>query len=329
MPRFLAPTLLLLAALAGLALAAYHLLPEQVAGPLLSANRRLSRLEAKQVQVGPHTLHYLEGGAGEPVLLLHGLFGDKDHWTQFSRELTPYFRVIAPDLPGFGESTRLSDADYRYDAQVLRVHAFMQALGVTRFHLAGSSMGGALAALYAERYPEQVLSLAFVGAPHGLHTPVPSPVEREIARGLTPLVVESPEAFERLADRLFVQRPSIPGPVLRQLRARALRDVPGDVRMWHAHRAQGAVLEELLPRLHVRSLSLWGAQDQVFHVSGAARLQALLPGHQGKVLPGVGHLPMMERPAQTGALYRSFLVAAPALAAGAQGRAADCCSPRR
>jgi pimeloyl-ACP methyl ester carboxylesterase len=296
-----------LVALALLATAAWHLVPLEVAGPLLQANRALAGLSSRQVEVAGHTLHLLEGGEGETVLLLHGLYGDKDHWTDFARGLTPHFHVVAPDLPGFGESTRLTDADYAYDAQVERLHALVLALGLTRFHLAGNSMGGALAALYAARHPERVRSLGFIGAPHGLPTPLPSPMEEEIARGELPLLARTPEGFERLVDRLFVRRPYLPGPVLHLLSARATRDVPGDVRLWHAHRAQGPVLEGLLPHLRLRSFSLWGEADPVFHVSGAERLLRELPGHTGHVLPGVGHLPMMERPAETGALYRTFL----------------------
>lgn len=304
---------LLFALLAGVGAttAAYHLVPAPFVAPLVALNRGLAGLTPGVVTVDGHTVHYLEGGQGAPVLLLHGLFGEKDHWTEFSAALTPAHRVVAPDLPGFGDSSRLAGADYRYDAQVARLHAFTRAVGLERFHLAGSSMGGALAALYASRHPEQVLSLAFIGAPHGLPTPEPSPVEREIAAGHLPLVVTSHAEFERLVDRMFVRRPFVPGPVLAHLAARAVRDVPGDVRMWHAHRAQGPVVEHLLPHLTVPSFSLWGAEDQVFHVSGAARLQAL-PGHVGRVLPGVGHLPMMERPRETGEAYRAFLAGPPA-----------------
>ena len=306
MPLLLRRALLALGLAAAALTALYTLAPQAVVGPLLTLNRRLAGLEARTVQVGPHTLHYLEGGDGPPVLLLHGLFADKDHWTRFAGALTARHRVVALDLPGFGDSTRLAGEDYRYDAQVLRLRAFTQALGLERFHLAGNSMGGALAALYAERYPEQVLSLAFIGAPHGLPTPQPSAFDLEVARGDLPLVVTTPEGFERLADRLFVERPFLPGPVLEHLAQRAVRDVPGDVAMWHAHRAQGPVVAAALPRLRVPSFSLWGAQDAVFHVSGAPLLHAL-PGHVGHVLPGVGHLPMMERPGETGALYGAFL----------------------
>ncbi|MBZ4419303.1 alpha/beta fold hydrolase [Myxococcus sp. RHSTA-1-4] len=307
MTRLLRPAFSALVLVVGLFAVAWHLWPQRVVESLVSFNRRLSGLSPRSVQVGTHTLHYLEGGKGETVLLLHGLFADKDHWTEFSRRLTPRFRVLALDLPGFGDSTRLADESYAYDAQVERLHAFTLALGLTRFHIAGNSMGGALAALYAARYPERVLSLGFIGAPHGLRALVPSPVEEEIARGLMPLVVTSRDEFERLVDRMFVQRPFLPGPLLDVLARRALKDVPGSVRMWHAHRVQGNVLESLLPRLTVRSFSLWGEGDQVFHISGAARLWAL-PGHEGHVLVGVGHLPMMERPAETGALYRDFLL---------------------
>jgi abhydrolase domain-containing protein 6 len=307
MPRTLRPLALAALVLLSLGVAAYHLVPGPFVAPLVAANRGLAGLAPRHVWVGAHEVHYLEGGTGVPVVLLHGLFADKDHWTGFSAALTPHHRVVAPDLPGFGDSTRLADADYAYDAQVERLHAFTRAVGLERFHLAGNSMGGALAALYAARHPEQVLSVGLIGAPHGLSTPEPSAFDLEIREGRRPLVVTTRAEFERMVDRMFVRRPFVPGPVLAHLAARATRDVPGDVRLWDAHRAEGAVLDGLLPRLTVPSFSLWGAEDRVFHVSGAARLQVLLPGHVGRVLPGVGHLPMMEQPAETGALYRDFL----------------------
>jgi pimeloyl-ACP methyl ester carboxylesterase len=71
-------------------------------------------LSAHTLTSGGHTLHYLDGGSGETLVLLHGIFAEKDHWVDFARPLTPHYRVIAPDLPGFGESTRLPDNDYSH-----------------------------------------------------------------------------------------------------------------------------------------------------------------------------------------------------------------------
>ena len=82
------------------------LFPEQSTKLGISAERSISGLEYKTVVVGDETWHYLEGGPNdaEVVLLLHGFGGDKDNWTRFSKLLTDGYRVVAPDLPGFGES---------------------------------------------------------------------------------------------------------------------------------------------------------------------------------------------------------------------------------
>ncbi len=78
---------------------------------------------------GTHIV-WLEGGSGEPLVLVHGFGADKDNFTRVSRWLTPHYHVIVPDLVGFGESAHLRDADYRYAAQAARLHAFVLALGL-------------------------------------------------------------------------------------------------------------------------------------------------------------------------------------------------------
>ena len=85
---------------------------------------------------------YLEGGQGEPLLLLHGFGADKDNFVRAARFLTPHFHVIVPDQIGFGESAHPLQADYAPIAQSKRLHALMQALGIKNIHLGGSSMGG-------------------------------------------------------------------------------------------------------------------------------------------------------------------------------------------
>jgi pimeloyl-ACP methyl ester carboxylesterase len=92
---------------------------------------------------GTH-IAYLEGGSGEPLVLVHGFGADKDNFTRVARWLTPHYRVIAHDVVGFGESTHLPDADYRYAVQAERVRAFVQALGLARVQLGGNSMGGGI-----------------------------------------------------------------------------------------------------------------------------------------------------------------------------------------
>jgi hypothetical protein len=82
--------------------------PDKTADLGISAERMLSGLTPGTLIVKGETWHYLDGGPGngEVVLLLHGFGGDKDNWTRFARYLTDRYRVVAVDLPGFGESAR-------------------------------------------------------------------------------------------------------------------------------------------------------------------------------------------------------------------------------
>jgi hypothetical protein len=100
----------------------YYGAPSLFQQPLLSLNRSLSGMEEKTTSAAMHTVHYLDSGLpastptdGEdstPIVLLHGIFAEKDHWVDFARPLTRQHRVIAPDIPGFGESTRHENQPY-------------------------------------------------------------------------------------------------------------------------------------------------------------------------------------------------------------------------
>jgi len=104
-------------------------------------------------------------GNGRKILLLHGLFASKEQWhTIMSRLSEVGYQAIAPDLPGYGNSKSFALNDYALPNQATLLHKLMK-LRIKSFDLAGSSMGGAIAWLYAQRYPNQVHSLAFIGSP--------------------------------------------------------------------------------------------------------------------------------------------------------------------
>lgn len=156
--------------------------PEDAARIQFSIERHRSGLEVQSVVVDGETWHYLEGGPTDaPVLLLlHGFGGDKDNWTRFSRTLVPNYRIIAPDLPGFGDSARHADWDYSLAAQRVRLEGFVDALQLGPLHIAGNSMGGHLAAMYAYTRPEQVRSLLLLDNA-GIDAPERSTLVRDIS----------------------------------------------------------------------------------------------------------------------------------------------------
>ena len=287
--------------------AAYYSFPSLFKEPLLQLNRYLSALSEKTQQVGPHNIHYLDGGSGAPVILLHGIFAEKDHWVDFARQLTGSYRVIAPDLPGYGESGRLADQSYGYAEQTQHLKEFMDALGIGKAHLAGNSMGGTIAVLFALRYPERVASIALIGAPHGLRTPKQSQMDALIDVGKSPLVAHNAAQFEQMMSFVFTKRPFLPYPILHAAEVDALRLAPSNERLWNQQLNDRYLLDNRIGELRTHTLALWGSDDRLFDVSGTQVLNARLKSPQIQVLTGIGHLPMMEAPKETSLIYLAFL----------------------
>ena len=101
----------------------YHLFPGVVFKVLRNMERGVAGLDQRSLDVGKLHMEYLEGGQGDILVLRHGFGGDKDNWTRVAKYLTPHFRVVMPDLPGFGDSTKDPDAHYTIFDQVKRLHA--------------------------------------------------------------------------------------------------------------------------------------------------------------------------------------------------------------
>jgi abhydrolase domain-containing protein 6 len=287
----------------------YYVFPGIAFKLLLKAERSSAGLKQYNIEVEGLHIGYLEGGKGDVVLLVHGFGANKDNWTRISKHLTSHFRVIALDLPGFGESSRQPDLNYTIVAQADRLHAFVRTLEIQSFHLGGSSMGGNIAGVYAAQHPENVISLWLV-APGGVTSADPSEMERELNAGRpNPLVVESVEDYKRLIDFIFAKKPFIPGPMLNQLAKDAIRNRALNQNIFKQINAASNTigLESTLNGSVVPTLIVWGANDRVLHFSGAKILESVMPKAQVVIMEGVGHLPMIEKPRETAEIYISFL----------------------
>ena len=121
------------------------------------------------------------------------------------------YQAIAPDLPGYGNSKSFALNNYALPNQATLLHKLMK-LGIKSFDLAGSSMGGAIAWLYAQRYPNQVHSLAFIGSPLGVVDWANSVTA--IFQGINPFIPITKEQFALEIGQLFFTPPPIPDSVV-------------------------------------------------------------------------------------------------------------------
>ena len=275
---------------------------------LVWAVRRWAGLTRREVLVDDHRWVYLEGGAGEPVVLLHGFGADKDRWGLFPGAFTRDYRLLVPDLPGFGESSRLEEASYDMASQADRLHGFCRALGLHRFHLAGISMGGGIAGYYAGRHPEKVKSLLLLD-PAGVRTPVPSDALRLYEdEGKNILLYRTADEFGELVPYLFHRPPPLPGPVKRFFVERLSTDLRFRQRV-SADILEGglAVLEGRLGLIRANTLVVWGRNDRVIHSSGAWRLQKGIENCRVVILDACGHMPFLEKRKETERACLDFL----------------------
>ncbi len=295
----------LLSGLAAATFVGYFVAPARYFDAALRLQRRAAGLADRQVDVDGHRVAYLDGGRGEPLLLLHGFGASRDNWTPIAKELTRHFRVIAPDLPGYGDSSRRPEAGYSLDEQLARITGFARALGLDSFHLGGNSMGGYLAAHYAARNPDRVRSLWLL-APAGVMSAAPSEVMSALARGANPLLVRSEADFEHVVDLCFVRAPWMPAAFRRVLARRAMADADFHARLFGEMFEAPVAFEDALPGLALPTLICWGARDRILDASGARILQTLVPGSRLALMPDTGHVPMMEKPRETAAHFLAF-----------------------
>jgi abhydrolase domain-containing protein 6 len=252
------------------------------------------------------TIHYSRSGQGPQVLLLHGLFGQKEQWHPVLCALAGQgFEAIAPDLPGFGQSGGFQVTAFDLGEQADRMHRLAVALGLKDPALVGNSMGGTVAAIYAERYPKEISRLAFIGPPLGVIEWGPR-VRKAIEAGINPFIPIDADQFDLEMHLLFADPPLIP-PELRDAllkgyveRNRHYQQVWDIVNLYDT--ALDKPLDAKMP-----VFILWGEGDGIYPVEGAAKLQERLPGSALVELPRAGHLPMLERPAETAARLIAFL----------------------
>jgi 2-hydroxy-6-oxonona-2,4-dienedioate hydrolase/4,5:9,10-diseco-3-hydroxy-5,9,17-trioxoandrosta-1(10),2-diene-4-oate hydrolase len=278
--------------------------------------QRVPRTESV-VRVGHRKIFVTEAGAGDPVVLLHGGGPGATGVSNYSRNidvLADRFRVIVPDLPGYGQSSKGIDHADPFGDLAFAVRGLLDGLGVEKAHLIGNSYGGAAALRLALDRPDRVDRLILMG-PGGVGTTraLPTkglktlfdyyaggvPSREKLATFIRHFLVYDGRAVpDELIDLRYeasIQPDVVANPPLR--RPTSLRTV---LRMDFTR-------DRRLAQLSTPTLVIWGADDKVNRPSGGLTLARTLPHCDLFLASQTGHWVQWERPGLFNSLAQDFL----------------------
>ena len=289
---------------------AYFVFPRAVYRAMTNMIRLRGGMRQKSVKVGDDIWPYLEGGnsSGIPVVLLHGFGGDKDNWSIYAPHITKNYRLITPDLPGFGENDRSLDRDYDIPSQVHRLNAFLDAMNIPKCHIGGNSMGGYIALQFAMEYPDRVSSLTLFNNA-GVVGENKSELAIAAEKGDNSLALNDLSDVDRLMA--FISYKPVPMPKnfkkIFFAEAEAHKDVLDKIFWQIAGSGINHPLNDRLGEVTAPSLIIWGRYDRLIDVSSVSILEEGIKNSEAVILEETGHVPMIEKPKDTASVHLRFL----------------------
>jgi 2-hydroxy-6-oxonona-2,4-dienedioate hydrolase len=236
---------------------------------------------------------YLEEGEGEPLMLLHGLFGALSNFKDLIEHFRKNYKVIVPMLPLF----ELDIFHTTVGGLEKFVHKFIEARGYTDINLLGNSLGGHVALVHVLKHPEKIKSLTLTGSSglfeNGMGDSYPKRGDKEYIRKKTELTFYDPKmATEELVDEVFeITNNRIKVIKIISLAKSAIRNNLG----------------EELNQIKQPTLLIWGHNDTITPPFVAKEFNSLIPNSELHFIDKCGHAPMMEVPHEFNALLDQFL----------------------
>jgi pimeloyl-ACP methyl ester carboxylesterase len=287
------------------------LMPERVLDAEFARQRWLAGASVHSRQIDDHRWTFLEAGSGPLVVLVHGFTGSKENWLPVMRALAKTHHVLAPDLPGWGESERHAGADYGPSAQVERLAAFLRAQHEQPVLLVGHSMGGQIVGLLAARHPELVSRILLMSSAGVKFTE--NQFGREVLAGRNPFEVRTRAELHRYLNIVFTDPPLVPWPADAAMVRRRLLDVAFEQTVLDSIGLgpEALSLESEMGNIRAPVLLLWCRDDRVIDVSAAEVFHQGLRDSRTVLLAGCGHMPMMAQPENVVEAIAAFLPATP------------------
>ncbi|TLX22837.1 alpha/beta hydrolase [Thermomonas fusca] len=261
-------------------------------------------LSAGTLEAAGHRWAYASRDADDPaaptLVMLHGYTGSKENWYPLARQLGGRYRLLIPDLPGWGASQRKPGVGYGFPEQAEHVAAFIRAVSPDRpVVLLGHSMGGGIAALVAARHPQAVAKVGLLNAA-GVRFK-DNRFGLDVLAGRNPFAVEDAASLQRYLDTVFFDaaaRPWIPWPASTGLIEKRRADAAFEQSVLdRIGRGEDSLLPgEEAARIRQPALLLWCRQDAVIDASALDLYAARIPQARKVLLDGCGHMSLMERP---------------------------------
>lgn len=276
----------------------------------METERGRSDLVEKTIQIDDIQVSFLEGAQAqdkETMLLIHGFAASKENWLRFAGHLRDEYRIVAVDLLGHGKSTKNPALNHDLDDQVQYLINFLNAKQLTKVHLVGNSMGGAISSLFAAKHPERTLSVTLVN-PAGVfdHRSV---LQDYLDKGENPLVVKQVDDIYILLDFAMEVQPFMPWPIPLVLAERSMANQALNEQIFEHLKSEehNYNFKEELAKIKAPTLIMWGKQDRVINYKNSEVFDQLIPKSNTLIYPEIGHVPMIEIPEQSATDVHAFI----------------------
>jgi pimeloyl-ACP methyl ester carboxylesterase len=263
-------------------------------------DERIAKFAARKSKA----VSFREAGAGQALILLHGIGSSSASWL-FQLESLKGCRLIAWDAPGYGDSDFLNEKNPTAGNYSDALHGFLERLLLKDVVLVGNSLGCLMATAYAAAHPERVRSMILLGPAGGYGNSSPSEREEKLQTRLKQLDDLGPEGLAEKRSPTLVAASS--PPIALELVRWSQRRIRPDGYRQVVHCLASGRLADDARQFRKKVLVACGSEDVITPEAGCKAIAAAFPKAEYRSLAGVGHAPHVEDPTRINAMIAEFV----------------------